>query len=394
MQKPFLLMLGMLVMGKSAAGAVLISKLQGQHAWHHREYSIPFKQALAQFVFVWALLPGACNYLLHHDQHMLLIFVLVVLNLQFGALTFPQQLQHSMSSINVGFKNAPNLLAGMAVWPSLILIFYCAFRPIGAAVYLLAFALAISWAWAMLRFGLPNVMAKPKVQTSVERQFQRKTKRVFIFQLEALLGFPLTPKGMAKPIGFFFMPLLFMFVVFHWQGSFNQMVGAGYVFAMLIPQTIALTARGRRVWPMAWLSWRRTRSQLWRDEERGFGLVLVVMTVLGGAIVLAVGGDQLNRTISAALLFVCGAAMLRYAMQCFDWLVLFGNKLNTGSFAISVVCIMPIWMVTTNIWTSANSYRIGMLTLCYAFAAIALGYAARRKALRLDLGEMRRLQMG
>nr|WP_314902280.1 hypothetical protein [uncultured Deefgea sp.] len=59
---------------------------------------------------------------------------------------------------------------------------------------------------------------------------------------------------------------------------------------------------------------------------------------------------------------------------------------------MTLICLMPVWIGATTIWNSGVQSHITIMTMAFALAAPILAYVSYRKAMKIDLGAIRRLK--
>ena len=102
---------------------------------------------------------------------------------------------------------------------------------------------------------------------------------------------------------------------------------------------------------------------------------------------------NLDNIFNAGLLFVFGLASLRYLIFSVPWMSVWSLSADgrTTQFGfMTVICLMPVWIAVTTIWNSGVQSHITMMMIAFALAAPFLAYVSYRKALKIDLGAIRR----
>ena len=103
--------------------------------------------------------------------------------------------------------------------------------------------------------------------------------------------------------------------------------------------------------------------------------------------------DNVNNILNAALLFVLGVVSLRYLVLSLRWMSMWSlsaDGRSTSAGFMTLICLMPVWIAVTTIWNSGVQSHITMMIIAFALAAQILTYVSYRKALKIDLGAIRR----
>ncbi|WP_373974461.1 hypothetical protein NT239_12565 [Chitinibacter sp. SCUT-21] len=268
---------------------------------------------------------------------------------------------------------------------------------IGVALLLCSMGLIVALLVHIQRFGQPRSIQGIHMSKDTKRTIS-PVKSPLLFRVEMNLGFALDAKGWRKLFNSLILTPYGMILAYqHFlpiQGV-NQW-GAGAIFAMQMGACLVYFS-GRRQWSNAWLRRSNSRSQLWLQDEQLFLAGLVLIAGLNCGLLLLLGMDGLTQIVNAALLFVVGMSLLRYVVQSFPLLNLYGLNANGRSdmqgVGLAFILLMPIWMVVAWIWGKGVQDQIEIMIFCLATPIPFFAYFSYRYALKIDLGAMRRAKL-
>ncbi|MBM5571271.1 MULTISPECIES: hypothetical protein [Deefgea] len=351
-------------------------------------------QALLLYWMVWSLL-GLLIWHRMENPTLLVLFNLVQLNVLLMGYFVPQALDKKALSL----LNAP-VLQGQGIWavliPTFALIFFPQYEVLISNMLLAAtLGLLLALAWQLRRFGRARHLANIKHAEHHSSEIFQQTKHPLLLRLEMNMGGALDQKGQRKIlVSLFLFPYTFILGLQHLVPASlaTSQWGAGACFAMLIPGFLGLFT-GRRQWPGAWLIRSHSRAQLWWQDEQLFLGALLVTAVLNGALLRLLQVDNVNNILNAALLFVFGGVSLRYLIFSMPWMSLWGLSADgrtTQVGLMTLICLMPLCIGVTTIWNSGVQSNTTMMIMAFALAAPILAYVSYRKAMKIDLGAIRR----
>ena len=353
-------------------------------------------QALLLYWMVWSLL-GLLIWHRMANPTLLVLLSLVQLNVLLMSYFVPQALDKKALSL----LNAP-MLQGQGIWavliPTFALIFFPQHEALISNVLLAAtLGLLLALAWQLRRFGRARQLANIKHAERHTDELRQQTKHPLRLRLEMNMGGALDQKGLRKIlVSLFLVPYGFILELQHLVPASlaTSQWGAGACFAMLIPGFMGLI-NGRKQWSGSWLVRSHSRAQLWWQDEQLFLGALLFTAVLNSALSLLLQIDNVNNILNAALLFVFGLVSLRYLIFSVPWMSMWSLSADGSTTQVgfmTLICLMPVWIGATTIWNSGVQSHITIMTMAFALAAPILAYVSYRKAMKIDLGAIRRLK--
>ncbi|QKJ67171.1 hypothetical protein HQN60_10925 [Deefgea piscis] len=256
--------------------------------------------------------------------------------------------------------------------------------------------LLIAVIWQFTQFARPRQFANVELVEKCVEKLKPKSKHPMLLQLEMNMGGALDQKGLRKIfVSSFLFPYAFILASQHLlrMPTLDQW-GAGALFLMLLPGFLAMFASGRQQWSGSWFTRSHSRSKLWREDEQLFVAVLLFNAVLHSVLMFIFRIDSLTNIFNGALLFVFGLASLRYLVFSLQWMWLYGlsadgRVLQTGAMP-TYLSIFPIFIVVSIIWNSGAQNQIHLMIAVFALFSLILAFISYRKALKIDLGAIRR----
>ncbi|WP_297574405.1 hypothetical protein [uncultured Deefgea sp.] len=356
-------------------------------------------QALLLYWLVWSLLGLMIGYRMENAT-LLVLLSLVQLNVLLMSYSVPQALDNKALNL----LNAP-MLQGQGIWavliPTFALIFFPQHEALISNILLAAtFSLLLALTWQLRRFGrarqLENIKHAERHTNEVPQQSKHPLR--LRLRLEMNMGGALDNKGLRKIlVSLLLVPYAFILMYQHLlPASFaTGQWGAGAFFAILTPGFLGLF-NGRQQWSGAWLVRSHSRAQLWWQDELLFLGALFITAVLNCALLLLLQIDSAGNVLNAALLFVFGAASLRYLIFSVPWMSMWsltadGRTTQEGSLT-SFFCLGFLWYWLTVIWGSGVQSNISVMIIAFGLVAPILAYVSLRKALKIDLGAIRRVK--
>ncbi|QZA82414.1 hypothetical protein [Deefgea piscis] len=358
---------------------------------------IVIAQALLLYWLAWGLLGLVVGYR-SANLTLLVLLSLVQLNVLLMNYSVPQALDKKALNL----LNAP-VLQGQGIWavliPTFALILFPQHEVLISNILLAAtFGLLLAVAWQLRKFGCASQLANIKHAERHTNEVPQQSKHPLLLRLEMNMGGALDQKGLRKIlVSLLLVPYAFILMYQHLlPASFaTGQWGAGAFFAILTPGFLGLF-NGRQQWSASWLVRSHSRAQLWRQDELLFLGALLLTAVLNGALLLLLQMDNAKNILNAALLFVFGLASLRYLIFSVPWMSMWnvsadGRTSQEASFK-SFFCLGLLWYWLTVIWGSGVQSNISAMIIAFGLVAPILAYVSLRKALKIDLGAIRRVK--